>query len=107
MSVALDTDRPAPRRFWLVRHHDVSGVSGTEIVAEGIRWSSGQVALHWPGKPTVTSMWNSLDDLLADHGHGGWTTIEWLDSGTEWHDHDCVPYVSGCIEVRDGAIFVH
>lgn len=85
MSTELpDRDRAAPRRFWLVRHHDVSGISGTGIVAEGSLWSSGQVALHWPGQPTCTSTWASLADLLHVHGHGGWTTVEWIDNGNDW-----------------------
>lgn len=96
--------RTLPRRFWLVRHQDVSGVSGTGIVAEGIVWSSGQVALHWPGLPTCTSTWAALDDLLAVHGHGGWTTVEWIDNGTgpgAGCEH------SECVEYDKGAIWVH
>lgn len=67
-----------PRPFHLVRHEDPSGVSGTGVVAEGAVWSSGSVALHWPGHPRATSVWASLDDLLAAHGHGGSTEIRWL-----------------------------
>ena len=37
----LEPDRTPPRRFWLVRHHDVSDVSEPGIVAEGTVWSSG------------------------------------------------------------------
>jgi hypothetical protein len=110
MSAQLsDLDRTPPRRFWLVRHHDVSGVSGTGIVAEGTLWSSGQVALHWPGQPTATSVWACLGDLLAVHGHGGWTTVEWIDKGNDWHsEHDeCIRYRGGCVEVLDGAIYIH
>lgn len=80
---ALDSDRVPPRRFWLVRHHDGSGASG--IVAEGAMWSSGQIALHWTGRPTVTSLWASLDDLITAHGYGGRTTVEWIDQSTEGH----------------------
>jgi hypothetical protein len=111
MSTGLpDPDRTSPRRFWLVPHHDVSGVSGTGIVAEGILWSSGQVALHWPGQPQCTSTWASLQDLLAVHGHGGWTTVEWIDKGNDWHSEhiECIEYGDGgCVEVYDGAIHIH
>ena len=104
MSVdALDPDRTPPRQFWLVRHHDVSGVSGPGIVAEGTRWSSGQVALHWPGQPTATSLWASFEDLLAVHGDGSWTTIEWIDDGDDWHSHQGTE----CVEYDNGAIWVH
>ncbi|GAB3935667.1 hypothetical protein GCM10029976_046240 [Kribbella albertanoniae] len=69
-----------PRRFHLVRHRDVSGVSGTGIVAEGAIWSSGAVALHWPGRPRATSVWASLDDLRIVHGHEGATEVRFLDT---------------------------
>lgn len=107
-----DTDRAAPRRFWLARHHDLSGVSGTGIVAEGTLWSSGQAALHWPGQPTATSLWASLDDLLAVHGHGGWTTVEWIDGNDRHTEHNqCNEHTehdSSTIEMRrTGEIGVH
>ena len=35
------------RRFELHRDDDVSGVSGTGVVAEGVLFSSGRVALEW------------------------------------------------------------
>jgi hypothetical protein len=69
----------APRRFHLVRLEDPTGVSGTGTVAEGAVWSSGAVALHWPGYPRSTSVWSGLDELLAAHGHDGLTEIKWLD----------------------------
>lgn len=71
-----------PRRFHLVRHRDISGVSGVGIVAEGVVWSSGAVCLHWPGYPQATSSWASVHDLIAAHGHGGATEVVWLDQGS-------------------------
>lgn len=71
-------DKP-PRTFHLVRHKDPTGVSGVGVVAEGALWSSGAVAVHWPGYPRSTSVWSGLDELLAAHGHDGDTVIEWLD----------------------------
>ena len=38
---------PSLRPFWLVRDTDVSGISGTGVVAEGVEFSSGVVALTW------------------------------------------------------------
>ncbi|TDO46656.1 hypothetical protein EV643_11039 [Kribbella sp. VKM Ac-2527] len=75
----------------------------TGIVAEGTVWSSGQVALYWPGQPVATSLWASVDDLLAVHGHGGWTSVEWIDKGNDWHIHD----TAECVEYDNGAIWVH
>ena len=70
-----------PRRFHLLRHKDVSGISGTGVVAEGAVWSSGAVALHWPGHPQATSIWASVRDVLEVHGHDGATELVWLDPG--------------------------
>lgn len=71
--------RTPPRRFHLYRRADPTGLSGTGIVAEGTLWSSGAVALHWPGNPRSTSVWAGLDALLAAHGHDGLTEVRWID----------------------------
>lgn len=76
------TPMPAapPRRFWLRRHTDPSGVSGTGYIAQGSLWTSGAVALHWPGDPvTSTIVYDSLADLVHCHGHNGETVVEWID----------------------------
>jgi hypothetical protein len=73
-------DPGVPRRFWLVREVDVSGVSGTGIVAEGAQYSDGSVAVHWPGAYPSTTTWNSIEHVLAIHGHGGKTDVHWLDT---------------------------
>lgn len=102
-SLGFDDGTP-PRRFWLVRHDGEARSSG--VVAEGIAWSSGQVAVHWPRRPGVTSLWASIDDLLAAHGHGGSTAVNWIDT-----DHcsrgEGAGYDGRWVEVIDGAIFVH
>lgn len=68
------------RRFNLVRRVDESGVSGTGLVAEGVEFSDGTVAMRWKSREhQSTSIWSSLDDLIAIHGHGGLTTIGWID----------------------------
>lgn len=70
----------ALRRFELVRHRDPSGVSGTGVVAEGIEWSDGTIALHWRGRWPATTVWShGVSALLRIHGHGGATQIRWLD----------------------------
>lgn len=69
------------RRFVLRRLVDVSGVSGTGVVAEGVEFSSGVVALTWLSEwPTSVVFHNrGVDSVEAVHGHGGSTVIEWLD----------------------------
>lgn len=73
---------PLHRRFVLERHTDVSGVSGVGIVAEGIVFSDGVVALRWlGGNPTsVVFHDNGIESVKAIHGHSGATTIEWVDA---------------------------
>lgn len=86
MDVDAQLDRSArsiagPRRFVLRRTVDITGVSGTGDVAEGVEWSDGTVALRWRGKWATTVVWDyGLDALLAVHGHNGSTVVAWLDS---------------------------
>ncbi|WP_216843613.1 hypothetical protein [Phytoactinopolyspora alkaliphila] len=68
-----------PRRFALVRHIDYTGVSGVGVVAYGVVFFDGHVALRWCSEYPATSLWNSIDDLLAVHGHGDATSVQWID----------------------------
>ncbi|PSL02520.1 hypothetical protein CLV30_110175 [Haloactinopolyspora alba] len=68
-----------PRRFALVRHVDYTGISGIGVVAYGVVFADGHVALRWTSDHPATSLWESLDDVLAIHGHGDATSVEWLD----------------------------
>ena len=69
-----------PRRFALVRHVDYTGVSGVGVVAFGIAFSDGHVVLRWCSSHPATSTWGSLEDMLAVHGHGEATSIQWIDA---------------------------
>ena len=71
------------RRFHLYRSEDVTGVSGKGTIAEGVEWSDGAVALRWYGATPSTIVYNSVDDMIAVHGHHGKTEIVWQD---EKHD---------------------
>jgi hypothetical protein len=68
-----------PRTFELVRYHDLSGVSGTGVVAEGCVFTDGSVALRWRGNNPATAVWPDLDSVLAVHGHQGATEVRWLE----------------------------
>ncbi|PVC73503.1 hypothetical protein [Streptomyces sp. CS081A] len=67
------------RPFVLVRDADISGVSGTGIVANGIQWPDGHAAIHWTGStyPTTTPHPGGMESVTAVHGHGGATRIVW------------------------------
>lgn len=66
------------RPFTLHRDEDVSGVSGTGAVAEGIEFSDGHVALRWcVGEHRSTVIWGSIAAVEAIHGHDGRTRVLW------------------------------
>lgn len=67
------------RRFQLKRHEDASGVSGVGSVATGIEFPDGQVALRWNTSTASTGIYKDILDVIAIHGHGGMTQIEWID----------------------------
>jgi hypothetical protein len=75
------------RRFLLNREVDVTGVSGTGTVAEGVEFLDGTVVVRWlkagTARPEVveptTVVHPNVDNVLALHGHNGSTTVEWLD----------------------------
>jgi hypothetical protein len=54
-----------PRRFELYRHVDVSGVSGTGVVAYGCLYPNGIATLCWNSPHPAVSIWQSLADMLA------------------------------------------
>lgn len=66
-----------PKRFALIRHEDVSGTSGTGVVALGVEFEDGRVVLRWCGALTSTAIYDSADDLIRIHGHEGRTVIMW------------------------------
>lgn len=79
------------RRFHLVRHQDITGISGTGIVAEGAVFTDGTTVVRWlpagtarPDQVSPTTVIHSaadggIDNVIALHGHNGATEIDWLD----------------------------
>lgn len=67
------------RTFELHRDTDVSGVSGTGVVAEGVVFTDGTTVIRWHGQRASTVTWQSVEDAIAVHGHGGATRLAWLD----------------------------
>lgn len=65
------------RKFHLHRNKDISGISGTGDVAEGVQFKDGQVVLSWMGQFHCMSIWPTLDAMLHIHGHEGATIVEW------------------------------
>lgn len=67
------------RNFKLVRKEDVSGVSGTGVVAEGVVWTGGRVHLHWLGTHQTFEQLDNIQEVEEIHGHGGRTYVEWTE----------------------------
>ncbi|MFF1820630.1 hypothetical protein ACFVWG_25215 [Kribbella sp. NPDC058245] len=54
-------------------------MSGTGPVAEGVQFTDGSVALRWYGDYPTTTVWDGIESVVAIHGHGGATEVEWID----------------------------
>jgi hypothetical protein len=57
------------RRFTMRREQDVSGVSGTGNVLEGVQFSTGVCVIHWLTPPPrgSISVFDSIDQFLVIH----------------------------------------
>ena len=64
------------RVIQLRRERDVTGVSGTGIVADGVEFADGSVALRWFGEYRSTVIWSTIEGAVAVHGHDGATVVE-------------------------------
>ena len=67
------------RRFQLVRAHDLTGVSGTGVVAEGVEFHDGTIAMRWRTNVRSTVLYDSIHDVVTIHGHEGRTTVQFQD----------------------------
>ena len=74
------------RTFHLQRDEDVSGLSGTGIVAEGVEFSDGTAVVRWRevtgpnydrGVRATTVVFPNIEAVEALHGHNGATRIVW------------------------------
>ena len=66
------------KTFELHRTTDVSGVSGTGVIAQGCQFDDGLVVLRWLGVHASLAVWDDVNEMLAVHGHDGATTVHWL-----------------------------
>ena len=63
------------RTFKLLRIRDVSGISGTGYVAEGVVFSDNQVVLRWFNTGAIT-VFENLDVLERIHCGSGNSRVE-------------------------------
>ena len=67
------------RRFHFCRYEDISGISGTGVVCEGVQFHDGQVAVCWRTKIHSIEIWPHIEDFIDIHGHGSRGRVEWVD----------------------------
>ena len=73
-----DANKVRGEAFVLYREEDVSGISGTGIVAEGFRFTDGTTVIHWiADEHHSTVVWPQFESVEAIHGHNGATRIVW------------------------------
>ncbi|MFI6369227.1 hypothetical protein ACIBG0_41785 [Nocardia sp. NPDC050630] len=72
------SNNPA-QRWQLHRDVDVTGRSGTGIVAHGIRFPDGTAAMRWIGEPASTVTFDAITHVTSIHGHDGRTRLVWSD----------------------------
>ena len=61
--------------FYLKRTEDESGVSGTGRVAQGFVFDNGKVAVTWLSEHPSVTVYDSIGEVHAIHGHGGKTEV--------------------------------
>lgn len=60
----LKEDGVPPRRFWLSRTKDETGISRTGRVLEGVLLQSGKVVAEWRPPMCSIGIYNSMDEFL-------------------------------------------
>lgn len=79
-----------PRIFALYRVRDPTGVSGTGVVAWGVRLPGGKAVLQWTGATTgiqQVSLYDSVSEIEHIHGHDGQTRVIWMDNPNGYGPH--------------------
>lgn len=73
------------RRFRLVRYVDPVGISGTGIVAEGVKLPDGRMILVWRTpliqgvEQNSIGIYQNEEHLQSIHCHGTHSQLEWID----------------------------
>ena len=67
------------RTFTLIRTEDLTGVSGTGAVAEGVEFGDGRCVLSWMTRIRSMAIYESIEDLILIHGHEGLTEVVFND----------------------------
>lgn len=86
------------KTFKLKRIEDLTGTSGTGVVAQGQVLADGRAVMTWivaanlaDGSKRViktTTQYETWQDIVLLHGHSGRTVLIWDDSGESVSDWD-------------------
>ena len=82
-------EKSSSKLFQLIRTIDITGISGTGVVAEGVEFSDGTVAIRRldsgvssenrkRGVRPTTVVHESIESVIALHGHNGASVIEYI-----------------------------
>lgn len=63
------------KEFHLKRKEDVSGTSGTGIVARGVILPSGACVMEWLTFHSSICIYKNIEDIEKIHGHNGATEV--------------------------------
>lgn len=63
--------------FYLYRTEDESGISGTGRVAQGFIADNGKAALFWLSEHPSVTIYDSVGEVQAIHGHNGKTELRY------------------------------
>ncbi len=79
-----------PRRFFLERIKDETGVSRTGRVLEGVLWQNGEVTVQWRPPMSTSGFYHSMQEFLTIHidCHPSCNVVRWIDREA-WHCFDC------------------
>jgi hypothetical protein len=86
------------QKFHLKRLEDETGVSGTGVVAEGVIFSNGSVAMTWLTECSSTAIYKSIFDVEKIHGHQGKTKVVLEDHDVVYESlENKIIYEVGCV----------
>ncbi len=85
-----------PRLFTMIRTHDISGVSGTGRVLDGVVFGNGKVSVCWRHSMNSVAIYDSFECFLSIHVDShptNETEIIWLNETV-----DTVPFQKELVE---------
>ena len=68
--------------FNLIRDRATTPVSGEGVIAQGVKFSDGTIALRWNASDYTfrsTVIWQSISAMMHVHGWDGETRVQWID----------------------------